>query len=185
MQRLVPATTLVLLVDVQEKLAAAMPEDARARVVKHAGILLEAARVLGAPVVVSEQYPKGLGPTVPELRTKLDALGVTPFAKTTFDACGDLAIARAVADAGASAVVVMGMEAHVCVMQTVRELVNRRFDTYVVADAVSSRREADRAVGLGLAERAGASVTTTETVVFDWMERAGTDAFKAISPLLR
>src|SRR5690606_26659256 len=123
MQRLDPRTTVLLVVDVQEKLAAAMPPDTLSALVKNTGILLETARVLGVRVLVSEQYPKGLGPTVAPLAEKLTELGVTPMAKTTFDACSDLAIARALASLDPRAVVVVGMEAHVCVFQTVRELV--------------------------------------------------------------
>jgi nicotinamidase-related amidase len=104
----------------------------------------------------------------------------------TFDACSDLAVARALArDPAPRAVVLAGMEAHVCVFQTARELVKRGYATYVVADAVCSRREENRALGLALAERAGAFVAPTETVVFDLLERAGTDAFKAVSKLVR
>ncbi len=185
MDRLDPKTTLLLVVDVQEKLAAAMPPEVLARLVDNTGILLETARLLGMPVVVSEQYPKGLGPTVGALAQRLAPLGVTPFAKTTFDACSDLAIARAISDRAPRAVVVVGMESHVCVFQTARELVKRRYATYVVGDAVASRREENRTLGLGLAERAGAVITGTETVAFDLLERAGTDAFKAISKLIR
>jgi nicotinamidase-related amidase len=185
MERLVPAATALLVVDLQDKLAAAMPEAAMAEMVKNAGILLETASVLGMSVLASEQYPKGLGGTVSAVATKLLAMGVTPLPKMSFDACSDLAIARALSDAGVKSVVVVGMEAHVCVFQTARELVRRGYATYVVADAVASRREENRGIGLSLCERAGAVVTTTETVAFDLLERAGTDAFKAVSKLVR
>lgn len=185
MERLVPASTALLVVDIQEKLAAAMPEAMLAELVKNAGILLEAARTLGVTVLASEQYPKGLGATVPALASKLDQMGVARLPKLTFDACSDLALARALADSGARNVVVIGMEAHVCVFQTARELAKRGYAAHVVADAVASRREHNRSVGLGLCERAGAYVTVTETVVFDLLERAGTDAFKTLSKLVR
>lgn len=185
MERLVPFQTVLLVVDVQERLAAAMAEDARERVVANASILLDAAKILGVRVLASEQYPKGLGPTVPALAEKLAALGTSPVPKLTFDACSELAIARALDASPPRSVVVLGMESHVCVMQTVRELVKRRFDVHVVADAVASRREENRRIGLDLCARAGATVTATETVVFDWLERAGTDAFKAVSKLVR
>ncbi len=185
MERLVPSQTLVLVVDVQVRLASAMPEAALAELIRNAGILLDAAKVLGVPVVASEQYPKGLGPTVPALKEKLDAIGVTPLPKLTFDACSDLAIARALDAVAPRSVIVVGMESHVCVMQTVRELVKRRFDTHVVADAVASRREENRQIGLELCVRAGATRTVTEAVVFDWLERAGSEAFKALSALVK
>jgi nicotinamidase-related amidase len=184
MERLEPQTTAILVVDVQEKLAAAMPADRFAAVVKNVGILLDTAKALGVPVLVSEQYPKGLGPTVQPIVDKLEPHHVR-HAKHTFDAVSDLTIARALSDLQPRAVVVAGMEAHVCVFQTARELVKRGYETYVVSDAVSSRTEENRAVGLALCERAGAVLTATETVAFDLLERAGTDAFKAVSKLLR
>lgn len=185
MERLLPASTALLVVDVQERLAAAMPEEALARLVTNAGILLETAKLLGVRVVASEQYPKGLGATLPAIASRLTELGVTPLPKMTFDACSDLAISRALTEAGARSVVVVGMEAHVCVFQTARELVKRGYATYVVGDAVTSRREENRLAGLSLCEKAGAVVTGTESVAFDLLELAGTDAFKAISKLVR
>jgi nicotinamidase-related amidase len=185
MDRLDPNTTVLLVVDVQEKLAAAMPEETLATLVKNTGILLDAAKALGMRVIASEQYPKGLGPTLPAVAEKLTALGVTPMPKMTFDACSDLSIARALSDAGPRSVVVVGMESHVCVFQTARELLKRGYATHVVADGVASRREENRRLGLALCERAGAIITPTETVAFDLLGQAGTDAFKTVSKLVR
>src|SRR5262249_22914713 len=105
--------------------------------------------------------------------------------KLAFDACGEPRVARAIADATPRSVVVVGMEAHVCVFQTARELARRGYDTYVVKDAVASRREENRAAGVEPCVRAGATATVTETVVFDWLERAGTEQFKAVSKLVK
>jgi nicotinamidase-related amidase len=185
LNRLSPATTALLVVDVQERLVAAMSEARMETLLRNAGILLDAASHLGVRVFATEQYPKGLGPTVPALATKLQALGVSPVAKMTFDACGDAAISRPLGALSPRAVVVLGMETHVCVFQTVRELVRRGYDVHVPIDAVASRTEENRAAGLSLCERAGAVATTTETVVFDWLERAGTDAFKVVSKLVK
>jgi nicotinamidase-related amidase len=182
MERLAPESTVLLVVDVQERLAAAMPKETLESLVANTTILLEAAKTLGVAVLASEQYPKGLGPTLPSLASHLPQ---KPLPKMTFDACSDLAIARALADLGPRAVVVVGMEAHVCVFQTARELVKRGVATYVVADAVASRREENRSLGLSLCERAGAIVAPTETIAFDLLERAGTDAFKSVSKLVR
>lgn len=185
MERLDPHTTAILVVDVQEKLAAAMPPETLAALVKNTNILLETAKALGVRVVASEQYPKGLGPTLPAIAKTLGELGVTPLPKMTFDACSDLAIARALSDLAPKAVVVVGMESHVCVFQTARELVKRGYATHVVTDAVASRREENRVLGLSLCERAGAVLTGTETVAFDLLGRAGTEAFKTVSKLVR
>jgi nicotinamidase-related amidase len=185
MDRLERESTLILVVDVQEKLAAAMPEEAAATMLKNIGVLLEAAKILGVRVLATEQYPKGLGSTVPSVRERLDALGVVPYEKMSFDACSDLAVARALTEASARSVVVVGMEAHVCVFQTARELVKRGLTTHVVADAVASRKKKNSRIGLALSEQAGAYVTVTETVLFDLLGRAGTDTFKAVSKLIR
>lgn len=185
MDRPAPETSLLLVVDVQEKLAAAMPKDALDRLVKNLGILLEAARVTGVRVLASEQYPKGLGPTLGPVAEKLRELGVAPHAKLDFDACSDLHIARALADAAPRSVFVVGMESHVCVFQSARELVRRGHTTYVITDAVTSRTEENRRAGIALCEKAGAIPTVTESVAFDWVGRAGTDAFKAVSKLVK
>jgi nicotinamidase-related amidase len=180
MERLVPESTVLLVVDVQEKLAAAMPEDALEKLVENTKILIETAKALGMPVMTSEQYPKGLGPTLPAL-----PLPNAPMPKMTFDAIADLAISRALAATNARAVVLVGMETHVCVFQTARSLVKRGYATHVVADAVTSRSKKNKALGLSLCEKAGAIVTPTETVVFDLLERAGTDVFKTIAKLVK
>jgi nicotinamidase-related amidase len=185
MDRLAPQTTLLLLVDIQERLAAAMPREAIDRLVKNTGILIEAAHLVGVPIVVSEQYRKGLGPTLGALSGRLAAIGVEPIDKLTFDALSEPRIGSAVGDARPRAVVVVGMEAHVCVFQTARELVRRGYQTYVVADAVASRVEENRQAGLALCAKAGAIPTVAEAVAFDWVERAGTDAFRAVSKLVK
>ena len=180
MERLDPASTVILVVDVLENLASAMPEGALETLVANSSILLETAKTLGMTVMTSEQYPKGLGPTLPAL-----PLPNAAMPKMTFDAIADLAISRALAATHARAVVLVGMETHVCVFQTARSLVKRGYATHVVADAVTSRTKKNRVLGLSLCEKAGAIVTPTETVVFDLLERAGTDAFKTISKLLK
>src|SRR5690349_1582985 len=122
MRRLYAEECAVLVVDVQEKLAAAMPAAQIAEVTRATTVLLEAARLLGACALVTEQYPSGLGPTIAPVAEKLAPLGVTPIAKMTFSACDEGAFERAFAASGHRRVIVVGMEAHVCVFQTVREL---------------------------------------------------------------
>ena len=185
MNRLSRESTVLLLVDVQERLVAAMPAEAASRLAKNARLLVEAAAVVGVPILASEQYPKGLGPTIGPLGARLRELGVQPFDKLDFDASSEPRLSRALALSQARNVVVLGMETHVCVFQTARELVRRGYGTHVVADACASRTEENRAIGLRLCERAGAFVTSAETVAFDWVERAGTDAFRAVSRLVR
>lgn len=185
MERLSPASSLVVVVDLQERLVPAMPAERFARVKQTTLTLLEAARLLYVRVLATEQYPKGLGPTVAPIGEKLRALGAPPIEKMTFDACGEPLFVRALSAASPRSVVLVGMETHVCVYQTARELVRRGFDTTVVADGVCSRSEENRALGLALAERSGARVAPVETVLFDWLERAGNEAFKAVSKLVK
>ena len=173
------------MVDVQERLAAAMPKDDMERLLRSARLLIETAALLKVPIVVSEQYPKGLGPTVDPLASRLRELGVVPIDKLDFDAASEPRIARAIEAARPRAIIVLGMETHICVFQTARELARLGYATYVVGDACVSRQKDHHAAGLRLAERAGAVVTVGETVAFDWVGRAGTDAFRAVSKLMK
>jgi isochorismate hydrolase len=170
---------------VQDKLAAAMPAAQLAEVTRATTVLLEAARLLGARALVTEQYPAGLGPTIAPVAEKLGPLGVTPIAKMAFSACDASEFERAFAASGARRAIVVGMESHVCVFQTVRELCARGVDVFVPIDGVASRRDDHRAAGIDLCRTAGATITTMETVVFDWLRRAGTDQFKVLSKLIR
>lgn len=185
MQRLDPQRTAVIIVDIQERLAAVMPAEQRARVERAARILIEGARVLGAPVIATEQYPKGLGPTLPSISDSLKAADAPCFEKLAFSACDASGFADRLTATGVTAAVVLGMETHVCVYQTVRDLVARGLEVCVPVDGVASRQEDHREVGLGLCERAGAIRTTAETVVFDWLAQASGDAFKQVSKLVR
>jgi nicotinamidase-related amidase len=185
MERLTPEKSLLVVVDVQDRLAAAMPPASMERLVANSTILLEAARILGVRVMASEQYPRGLGPTVGALASKMSVLGVSPIDKVDFDACGEPRFALALSAVAPRSVVLVGMEAHVCVFQTARELVRRGYETYVVADAVASRSEENRALGLDLCAHAGAYVAPAETITFDWLARAGSEAFKTVSKLLK
>lgn len=178
------ATTALVVVDVQEKLLATMPEHRRSDLRRALTILLGAARELRLPTVYTEQYPKGLGPTEAVLREELERLRAARYEKLTFSACGADGFDQAL-PAGLRTAVVVGVETHVCVFQTVRDLVARGIVVHVPIDGVASRRDDHREVGLDLCARAGAVITTAETVVFDLLERAGTPAFKALAPLVR
>jgi nicotinamidase-related amidase len=185
--RVEAARAALLLVDFQEKLAAAMPPAERALCERNILVLLELARRLRIPVVQSEQYPKGLGPTVSALATALaqPELRVQRLEKIEFG-CTDAPAFRPLFDTiDRPQWIVVGMEAHVCVWQTVRGLCAWGAAVHVPADAVISRSSANRRVGLALTERVGAVVTSTETVAFDALVRAGSDDFRAISRLVR
>lgn len=172
----------LLVVDVQERLAAAMDPAALARVRRYVPVLLRAAARMGVPVVVSEQYPRGLGPTLPEIGAELPA-GAKVVSKTTFS-CGAVPEIRAALN-GRQQVIVAGMEAHVCVVLTARDLAAAGHTVFVPHDAVASRREDDRQTGLALAREAGAVVTTSETVLFDLMRTSEAAEFRELSALIR
>jgi len=179
-QRLKRDDTAVLLVDMQERLAAAMDPEALERVVRRCAALVEGARALGLPLVVTEQYPKGLGPTLPWLREKLGE--VRPVEKLRFSALGP-DVRRQLGQR--PNVVVAGMETHVCVFQTVRDLADAGMRPVLCTDAVLSRFPADREVGLQLAREAGATLSSVEAVLFDLLVEAGTPEFKRISAAVR
>jgi nicotinamidase-related amidase len=172
----------LIVVDVQEAFRPVI--DGFDQVVRNCGILAEGFGVLGRPVLVSEQYPKGLGHTVPELAERLpgDARLVE---KVRFSACGVDAFDEAIAESGAASWVVCGIEAHVCVNQTVHDLLQLGFLVQVAADAVSSRTPANRDLGMAKMTAAGAGTTSAEMALFEMLEEAGSDEFKQISRLVR
>jgi nicotinamidase-related amidase len=176
------ADALLMVIDVQEKLAAAMPKAPLAELERNAAVLIRAARRLEIPVIATEQYPKGLGPTVASLR---ELLPQEPMSKMEFSCGASKPIARHVLGSGRKQVVVVGMEAHVCIFQTVRDLIDGGFSVFVAQDAVLSRSEANREVGLRLCEKAGATLTSTETVLFDLLGVAGTPEFKELTALIK
>jgi isochorismate hydrolase len=150
--------------------------------VKYTRALVGAAKELGLPVLATEQYPKGLGPLIPEVK---DILPSPPLEKVHFSCGADPAFAAALEKTGRRQVIVCGMETHVCVFQTVRDLLSHGYEVHVCSDAVSSRTEEHRRTGLDLCRQAGAIVTTAETAIFDLLHQAGTAEFKKVSPLVR
>ncbi len=173
---------LLLVIDVQVKLAAAMAQPAWAQFEKNAQLLVRAAQRLQLPILSTEQYPKGLGPTVPGLR---ELLKDPPMEKLEFSCGASKPIARRILESGRRQVIVLGMEAHVCVFQTVRDLARGEFAVFLPEDAVLSRTEENRRVGLRLCEKSGATLTSAEAVVFDLLGAAGTPEFKELAPLLK
>ncbi len=160
----------------------AMADGAVPGVVRATRILAGAAAAVGVPVLASEQYPKGLGATVPEVR---EVLPEAPLAKLEFSAYANPELRAALERTGRRQVVLVGVEAHVCVLQTALDLVEAGFTVHVAADGVASRSPADRAVALDLLRGAGVVITASETAAFQWCGRAGNDAFKVVSKLVR
>lgn len=172
----------LIIIDIQERLAPAIKEGDAA--LKATLLLNKAAQQLGVPVTVTEQYPKGLGATVPALKAAL-ANDATIFEKIHFSAMREAAFARHLKAQERPQLVICGMEAHVCVLQTALDAKAAGFPVAFVTDAVGSRAEHSRAIAFQRAQQAGLTLVTAEMVVFEWLERAGTDDFKTIAPLLK
>ncbi len=172
----------LIIVDVQTRLTKVMPEDAIKAVIKNCGILAQAAGMLEVPVVITEQYPAGLGNTVPELLAFLP--NVKPVDKITFSCMAEPKLSRYLTR-DHSQIILAGMEAHVCVLQTAMDLIAAGKQVFVVEDAIISRNPANKANALARMRDAGCIVSNTESIVFEWLGRAQGDAFKAISKLIR
>jgi isochorismate hydrolase len=156
----------------------------RAEVLQRALVVVQVARRLGLPVFVTEQYPKGLGRTVEELVAALGE-GYLPYAKTAFSAWQAPGLREAVRAVGARSLLVAGVESHVCVLQTVLDLLDRAFHVFVVADAVSSRHAENRELGLQRMRQAGAVLVSTEMLLFELLATADTPDFKPLQQLIQ
>ncbi len=181
--RLSPEESVLVIVDVQERLMAAMPGDVRAQLLSRLGTLIEAAGRLDIPVVATEQYPRGLGHTVSEIAGSLPDF--TPIEKVTFSCCGAEAFLPHLRKLGRTKVLLTGCETHVCCYQTALDLIENGFIVHAVADALCSRTKLNWKTGLASMERAGALPTTVEQALFDLLRTAGTENFKAISRLVK
>jgi nicotinamidase-related amidase len=171
--------TALLVIDVQERINAVMADQTHLPRIE---VLVEACKALGVPVVGSEQYPQGLGPTVGPLAA---ALGSTPPGKLTFSCFRDKDLRVEVESTQKTQILVTGIETHVCVAQTVLDLLAAGFQVHVPHDAVNSRRPADKEWALRRMARAGAVITTTESALFELAERCDTADFKVVSKLVK
>jgi nicotinamidase-related amidase len=173
----------LLIVDIQEKLIPTI--HGAERMIARTLFLIEAARTLGLPITLTEQYPKGLGPTEPSLRAACDN-AVQAFAKTAFSCLKDDAIRMHLTSHDArKQLVIMGMEAHVCVLQTALDAVSAGYSVFVVGDAISSRSASDVEVAQRRLTASGVTMISAEMAFFEWLERSGTPEFKQLAPLLR
>jgi nicotinamidase-related amidase len=171
----------LVVVDVQDRLANAMAD--RAETVRRVSTLLRSAERLDVPVLASEQYAKGIGHLVTELAGLVPPSAVVE--KMHFSCLSEPGFADRFRALDRRQAVVCGMEAHVCVLQTAIALQHAGYETFVAADACSSRAASDKAAGLARMARAGVTVVTTEMVVFEWLHRAGTEAFRDLLGLIK
>jgi nicotinamidase-related amidase len=169
----------LLVVDVQDKLISLIP--GHQRIVWNIRRLIDGAKVLGVTVAATEQYPKGLGPTTAELADRLDEIP----SKQTFSCGGCPDIFAGFQQQGIHKILVVGIEAHVCVQQTTLDLLAEGFSVYLCVDAVGSRFSIDYETALRRMDSAGATITTIESALFEWCDEAGTPEFKQISALVQ
>lgn len=172
----------LVVIDMQTKLGTAMPVEAMTAVVKQTQIMLQAAQMLAMPTLFTEQYPQGLGHTLPELAAIISP--ATVIEKTAFSACAEPKF-NAKLSRDKSQVVLLGMEAHICVLQTALDLLANHKQVFVLEDAVISRNPANKANAIGRMRDAGCVITNTESVLFECIGNAQHEAFKVIAKLIR
>jgi nicotinamidase-related amidase len=172
--------TVLLVIDIQGKLASLMHE--KEHLYDNASRMVRAAEVLGIKVICTEQYPNGLGPTVPEIA---EHLNVEAIEKLAFSCCGEEAFVTALKQTGRTQVLLVGIETHICVYQTAMDLLSGGYEVYVVTDAVSSRTESNRDLGLQRMRDAGAVMTSVEMALFEMLKIAKGDQFKQIARIVK
>ncbi len=170
-----------LVIDIQEKLFPHMAQNEE--LLRRTSILLEGLRVLNIPLIVTEQYPKGLGPTIQPLTGLLKDEQV--HEKISFSCCGDPAVMDQIQALDRDILIICGIEAHVCVLQTVVDLLEQGYRPVVVEDCISSRNPADLRVAVERMRSEGAIISTSESILFELARVAGTEQFKAISRLVK
>jgi len=173
---------VLVVIDIQERLVPAMPEKVYRRLRDTVAMLVDVASLLGIPVVTTEQYPKGIGHTVSELSA---ACNETVIEKVSFGCCGEPTFLEALKATGRTQVLITGMEAHVCVYQTVLGLLEDGYYVHLIRDAICSRNKTDYLAGVANAGQAGAVVTTAETVMFQMLQKSTHEQFRAVSKLIK
>ena len=170
-----------LVIDIQDKLFPHM--DQKEKLLKRCLILLEGLQVLKVPLMLTEQYPKGLGSTLEQLSTAMERNH--PIEKVTFSCCDEPSFQNTLDQLNRNTLIICGIEAHVCVLQTVVDLIGSGYKPVVVADCISSRSADDKRIALERMRAEGAIITTCESILFELTRLAGTDEFKAISRLIK
>lgn len=179
--RILKENCVALVIDYQEKLIPAM--SGIDSLLERSEILLKGLNALEVPMVISQQYPRGLGQTLPQI---LEASGGAPtFDKASFSLWDDEALRGAIEASGKKTVIICGVEAHVCVLQTAVDLLENGYQVVMVDDCISSRRPSDKEIAMKRAMHEGATLTTSEAILFELQRISGTPAFKTISKLVK
>lgn len=173
--------SLLLIIDIQQGMLKVI--DSWETVAGKVKQLIQSANALEVPILLTEQYKKGLGETIPELAQKIQSPPIFP--KEHFSACLEEDFISTVQSFNRQKIVVVGMETHVCVLQTCLDLIAAGFQVHLVADAVASRVNQNRDIAIDILRQAGAVITSTEIIIFQWACRANTDAFRKILPIVK
>ena len=174
---------VLIIVDVQDVLMRKMNQGVAENMIRNIRTLLAFAQKMAIPVLITEQYPKGLGPTVSEIKMELGS--IVPIEKVSFSCCGVKTFNEKLNQTGRKQVILTGIETHVCVLQTADDLIQTGHEVHAVADAICSRRKLDWEIGLRWMEKKGAMISTTEIIAFQLLKEAGTEEFKGLSKLLK
>jgi isochorismate hydrolase len=174
---------VLVVVDVQDVLMKQMNQGVAEKVIRNIRTLLSFAQEMAIPVLTTEQYPKGLGPTVSEIKMELGS--VSSIEKVSFSCCGVETFNEKLNQTGRKQVILTGIETHVCVLQTADDLIQAGHEVHAVADAICSRRKLDWEIGLRWMEKKGAMISTTEIIAFQLMKEAGTEEFRTLSKWLK
>jgi len=177
-----PSLSRLILIDMQVRLASAMDVDAMQTISKNCSILLQSAKLLEVPALYTEQYPKGLGTTLSALEPHLT--DIPKVEKTTFS-CSDEPKFNRHLTSDRPQLILAGMEAHICILQTALSLIATHHQVFIVEDAIISRNPANKANAIHRLREAGCIITNTESVIFEWLKIAEGEAFKVISRLIR
>ena len=174
----------LVIVDVQQRLVAAMPAEPLKIMIKNSALLLDAAAILDIPVLCSEQYPAGLGSTVTAIAEHLPA-GIEKIEKTCFSCSGSANFQQGMENNGRRQIVLTGMESHVCILQSAIQLLQQGLEVFVVEDAVCSRKDIHHRNAMERMRQTGVIITNVESVIFEWMRDARHEHFRKISALLK
>lgn len=173
----------LIIVDLQAKLSTAMPEKVIARLRRNTDILIKAANQLGVPIFTTAQYPKGLGPIEEFISGQLNESAVH-FDKTCFSILGAAQLFEQLKTTDKKQIILTGIEAHICVLQSALDLIEKNFDVFVVADAIASRKSSSYETALQRLRQTGCHVLNTESVLFEWLRDASHPDFKILSKLI-
>jgi isochorismate hydrolase len=174
---------VLIIIDVQDVLMKKMNQEVGKNVIQNIRTLLTFAKEMAIPILMTEQYPKGLGKTVPEIKMELGS--ILPIEKVSFSCCGVETFNIKLNRLGRKQVILSGIETHVCVLQTAADLIQKGYEVHVVADAICSRRKLDWEIGLRWMEKRGAMISTTEIIAFQLLKEAGTEEFRGLSKLFK